>query len=163
MTTLKNWWAERDAREQLLLQIMLVAVTLFLAYMLVVRPILSKRDDLTRELDAAQIEADLVAAAIRETGSVSKTQSDIERVSNSDFRLVISRSAQQMGVSLTRLQPDQSGGLNIWADETTSTLLYTWLASLQDKHGIYVARASLQNSSGNGSIRAQILLKNGDN
>jgi type II secretory pathway component PulM len=160
MNSVKKWWFDRDDRERLLLTIMSIMVVLFLMYFLVYLPIKRYRGDLYYQYQAAVSDATIVKSAILEASKIKENDTQKTITSDADIRQVISQSAQRQGLTLTRLQPDQTSGLNVWVDGVETTIFYRWVLELQQKHGIYVARASLNNNS-DGLIRVQLLLKSG--
>lgn len=162
MNGLIKWWYDRDERERLLLTVMGIMIFLFLVYFLIYIPIKNHRTDLQYQYQAAISDAAIVNSAILEASKIKENDTERQITSDADIRQVISQSAQQLGLTLTRLQPDQTSGLNVWVDSVETPVFYRWVLDLQKKHGIYVARASLNNDN-NGLIRVQLLLKSGIN
>jgi type II secretory pathway component PulM len=160
MNSLKKWWFDRDDRERLLLTVMSIMLVLFFLYFLLYLPLKRYRSDLHYQYQAAVSDAAIVNSAILEAAKIKENDTQKTVTSDADIRQVISQSAQRQGLTLTRLQPDQTSGLNVWVDGVETTVFYSWVLELQQKHGIYVARASLNNNS-DGLIRAQLLLKSG--
>ena len=160
MNGLVKWWHDRDERERTLLTIMSVMLFLFLIYFLLYLPIKKHRTELQHQYQAAMNDAAVVNSAVIEASKIKENDTQRTLISDADIRQVISQSAQQLGLTLTRLQPDQTNGLNVWIDSVETPVFYQWILDLQKKHGIYVARASLNNDN-NGLIRAQLLLKSG--
>lgn len=160
MNSIVKWWFERDDRERTLLSVMGIMIVLFLLYFLLYLPLKQHRTQLQYQYQAALSDAAIVESAILEASRIKENDSQRLVTSDADIRQVISQSAQQLGLTLTRLQPDQTSGLNVWVDSVETVVFYKWVLELQKKHGIYVARASLNNDN-NGLIRVQLLLKSG--
>ncbi|UTW56521.1 type II secretion system protein GspM [Kordiimonas sp. SCSIO 12610] len=160
MTSLMKWWYDRDDRERILLTIMAVMIVLFLVYFLLYLPLKQHRNQLQYQYEAAISDAAIIESAILEASRIQENDTQKLATTDADVRQVISQSAQKLGLTLTRLQPDQTSGLNVWVDSVETTVFYQWVLELQKQHGIYVARASLNNDN-NGLIRVQLLLKSG--
>ncbi len=162
MNNIIKWWFDRDERERLLLSVMCLMLLLFLLYFILYLPLKQQRTDLHYQYQAAISDAQIINSALLEATKIKENDTRQPLTADVDMRQVISRSAQKLGLTLTRLQPDQTSGLNVWVDSVEAPVFYTWIIELQNQNGIYVARASLNNDN-NGLIRVQLLLKSGAN
>lgn len=154
MTT---WWLGRTSREQAAMGALAVAAALFILFEFGLKPLVNYRRDAQADYDGAlalitQIETD--AHQIQALQAVRTPRSAVPA------RTAASMVAGEQGLSLTRLQPLENGDLDIWLDDVASPVLFKWLGSLSEHHGIAVVRAAIQRND-NGTVRAQITLAGG--
>ncbi len=160
-------WAARTRREQGLLAglgLLLVAVILWEG---VIRPVGAYRAGGLERLERARAtlaEVDATARALSDLAAPRTRAADTPGAdrAKADIRRVVGRTAQDMGVTLTRLRPDGSDRLTIWLDRVDAGLFHRWLLRLTDDHGLHLARLSLTAESGgtpeDAALTAQLVL-----
>ncbi len=156
----RQWWTDRTGREQSLLVGLGLIAMLFIVYQFAMRPLMEYRaaaaaanhDALAYLKDVEESAADIISAQ-----NLIKVDAgaDIQSI-----RAVVSAAAREAGLSITRLQPVVGGGLDIWLDNTESTVLFDWTITLHERHGIGVTRAFIQRNDDT-TVRAQITLGGG--
>ena len=158
MTQASKWWASLTLREQGLIALMIVlALGIGLIYG-VLRPITSYYDAGVRAVAASTTEATRVRSAIQSAGALQKNATP-KPSTTTNVRAAISETALTLGITVTRLQPDQNGNLTVWLDAVPSDDFFHWLRVLQSDHGVSVAKATVQKEDGSPVVRAQLVFR----
>lgn len=158
MTAILSWWAALTAREQALLSVMGAILLGVIAVYGIAAPLERYRTDAERTLTAARADAQVVEQAIQAASTLDQNGQP-RQTAPTDLRLTVSRTAQARSLAVTRIQPDSSGGLNVWLAPARAADVYAWLTELKDEHGISVTRANLQVDDGADGIRSQLRLQ----
>ncbi|MHB1207113.1 MAG: type II secretion system protein GspM [Rhodospirillaceae bacterium] len=148
---MKQWWDERQPRERTLLMGLGAVTAALLLYQFALRPL----------VDYRRAAADSYASALEMLSEVEAGAADIQRAQSAApmhtgaTRTLVSTTAVELGVPITRLQPSENATLDVWLDDVAAPMLFTWIARLRERHGVSVLRATLQKNDGAG-VRAQI-------
>ncbi|RMB11808.1 type II secretion system protein GspM [Eilatimonas milleporae] len=165
--TVSDWtkgWRRLSLREQRLIMAAGVLILLLAGYQFLYRPLIDYRANALSDLEAARTQTAVTLAAASELAALRDAAKGREaRRNDVDIRQAVSQTAQRLGVTITRIQPDPSDGLNVWIDDVGSELLFDWLLLLQDEHGVHAAKASVQKNerADTPTLRAQLLLRPG--
>lgn len=157
---MKKLWLERSERERTMLLAALTLAGLVGFYQFIHIPLSDYKaaaewrytmaQSLYREVRAGAADA----RAVKEAGRAQPKQ-DIT------IRSAVSATARDAGLQITRMQPMEDEGLNLWIDEADAKLLHRWLLGLQENYGISVGKASIRGNEGKGTVRAQLMLTRG--
>lgn len=154
---MKAWWSDRSAQERRLLIAAAGLTVLFAAFQFVLQPLWLLRVEARATHDAAMaMLADVEAAA----ASIQSLRGAARRT-DVPVRAVVGTSAREFGLAVTRLQPAENIGLDIWLESADPAALFRWIAALGERYGIAVVRASLQASEDGPAVRAQLTLASG--
>lgn len=80
--------------------------------------------------------------------------------SGQDLLTQVSRSAQQLGVSPNRLQPEGANGVSVWFDNVPFNDLVVWLEQQTDQ-GVTVRQLSVDRQEEPGLVDARVVLRSG--
>ena len=72
----------------------------------------------------------------------------------------VTRTAQTVGVSPSRMQPEGSEALSVWFDTVAFTRLMLFLERLQSGQGIVVRQISVESHGKPGQVSARVVLRN---
>ena len=152
-------WAERTAREQILLAGAGALIAAILAWYAVLAPALAWRAEAERDFVRA---AEAFEAMVEGTARYRALAAGEARArsSGAPLRTVIGRTASARGVAISRVQPLDDGRLGVWLDTVEADALMAWLSELAREEGVRVDRVSLDRE-GDGVVRAQLLLAGG--
>lgn len=154
-----QWWETREPRERLLLSIAGGLTLLVLGYLLVIRPLSSAGQDADRALNSAQADRSIVERGIAVLSSSDATSAgaapDVD-----DFRSMVTRSAREAGLSLSRVQRGGDGTIQLRFDDTEPPLLFAWLATIENQPGGEIVAASIS-ARNDERIEAVIELRGG--
>ena len=150
------WWSGLAPREHALLAMAAGLSFVFLFGFGVLTPILRAQSDTATRLQAVTTEHLLIQRGIERLQA--NSSGVIGGVEDFDgFRLLVAESAKENGLSITRLQATQGGGLQIILDTADPLLLYAWLNQLSAQPGGIVTEATLEGREG-GQVQAVIEL-----
>lgn len=159
LAPLRAAWAERSAREQILLASAAALIIAILAWYAVLAPALAWRAEAERDfMRAAQSYESMVAGTARYRALAAGSEQ--AQRSGAPLRTVIGRTANERGVAISRVQPLDDGRLGVWLDTVQADALMAWLAALSAEEGVRVDRVSLDRE-GDGVVRVQLLLAGG--
>ncbi|MEO1407024.1 MAG: type II secretion system protein GspM [Pseudomonadota bacterium] len=154
-----QWWETREPRERLLLSIAALLTLLVLGYLLVISPLSSAREDAGRALASAQADRAIEERGIAAIGSADASSSgaapDVD-----DFRTMVTRSAREAGLSLSRVQRGSDGTIQLRFDDAEPPRLFAWLATIESEPGGEIVAASIS-ARNDERIEAVIELRGG--
>ncbi|XBQ16679.1 MAG: type II secretion system protein M [Oceanicaulis sp.] len=149
-------WAERTAREQILLAGLAALLAGTVIWFAILGPALSWRASSERVYARAAADYEtLVSGLDRYRSAASEAQ---RAGSSAPLRTIVGASANARGLPISRVQPLEDGGLGVWLDAAQADALLSWLVTLSREEGVMVERVSLDRE-GDGIVRAQLLLR----
>lgn len=152
-------WAERTAREQILLAGAGALMVAILAWYAALSPALSWRAAAERDFVRAVEDFEIMVDGTTRYRALAAGEARAQR-SGAPLRTVIGRTANARGVAINRVQPLDDGRLGVWLDAVEADALMAWLAELSREEGVRIDRVSLDRE-GDGVVRAQLLLAGG--
>ena len=136
------WWSGSEPRERLLIIIAACLTLLFALWFGVASPLITAKAEARRELTQAiddKVLIDRALYSLQPAGqNITGPASDLDA-----FRSAISRSAQQRGLSITRLQSGAEGTLQLTFAEASPVEIYAWLEAIANMPGGMVVGASM--------------------
>lgn len=145
------WWSDRQPRERTLILSVGALAVIFAVFQFVIMPLANYRASARDQHEAALAMLQEVEAGARTVQTLRATAG--ERPEGA-ARTVVATTATELGLAISRLQPLESGELDVWLDDVASPLLYAWIGRLQER-GIPVTRAVIQKNDG-ATVSAQI-------
>ncbi|GAA6172645.1 type II secretion system protein M [Colwellia sp. KU-HH00111] len=154
LASIKAWWHGLNIREQRLVLISGVCVSVFFLYSLIWVPL---NDNLAKtEKTLANRQALLTWVSentARYQGLKTSTGGSKSRGSLSS---IVNRTAEQQQLTITRLQP-QGDSLQVWIDSAPFNQLLVWLEGLANNDGIEVQAIDLTQGDNPGEVRVRRL------
>lgn len=158
LNTLGAAWAERSAREQLLLGGLGTILLVLSLWYGVAAPLIDFRNaSRAAYVDSVDRYRDL-SLGIARYQTLANDDPTLDRADDRPLRTLVSERAAAMALPLSRMVPDEAGRLNVWTENADAERLMTWLADLEQGHGIITVRANIDRE-GDGRARAQIVLE----
>lgn len=154
---MSSYWNKLSARERLLVMGAGNLIILLVLSLVVVRPLIDYKANSQSDLIAAKDEYSTIASLsasykkMQDRRNVSAQQAPNQPSS----RILISTSARENGLLVSRIQPSEDGDLTLWMDSVSSVVFYKWLNTLEQRYNLSPSLASLQ-KNGDGTLRAQI-------
>ncbi len=148
-----RWYAGRERNEQIVISILTALIVLSLGWLLAWKPVADWHATATNRLSNAQVTVDMVKAnesALRQTTSGSSGGARGSLVQ------IISRGANAQGLTLNRMQPEDSGLVNVVLQEQPFDKIFAWMAQLENNNGLAIAQASFKAEEKSGYVNAQI-------
>lgn len=145
MDALRDFWAQREPRERLVLAAAAAVLLLVLVYLLLIEPAASGIPRLERRLPVTRTQAEQLDRLLAEyTALKSRPQAAV--LAPAEARTALERSLEAAGLKATRITPLADGDLQITFANVSYAVWSTWLAGaereLGAKAGVVTARTT---------------------
>lgn len=157
---MRQWFERFNTREQLSLLALAVALSLYLLYMLAWHPLQQAREELRSRNAATAVSLQRVDAmvsevmALRDSGEVDRGRPNITSVVNS--------TTGAAGLSVSRLQPNSRGEIQVRFEGVEFSRLMGWLYEVEYGQALLVREVSITQSGTAGRVNASIRLGQGE-
>jgi general secretion pathway protein M len=128
---MRTWFEGRTPREKVLLAMMAAGLLGVLLWLAVFRPLAQASVGAERRFEQAAREATAVQAATARLKNLPRTVQ-----AAADPARAVSETAAAEGLSLSRVEPDPTGGVQVAVNGVAPMRLFPWLAQLQTAHGV---------------------------
>ncbi|PWE17109.1 hypothetical protein DDZ18_10445 [Marinicauda salina] len=156
LALLRQTWAQRTAREQILIAAAAALFALTAVWSFMLAPALAHRDAMRASYEA-QLEDHLQLVAGIERYRALRGAGDAEPQSAASLRTLVGSKARETGVPITRIQPLENGQVSVWTDPVAEGDLMGLLLDLARSDNVRVTRLSLDRE-GDGRVRSQVVL-----
>lgn len=162
---MKQWWQQRNPREQRLLSVGAVVLGLAIVVGGIYLPLLRARDEARTQVQQAEL--DLLASRryAAQLGATPGPTSVVSPVTGPDRSLMarVDEGLRDAGLSsvLSRIEPDGDGRVRLWLEEASFDTVVAWLEGLTDRARVKVIDASVDRSEGPGLVRVRLTLERG--
>ena len=150
-----TWWLERTRREQALLLILFVLFALFLAWLLVIRPLGDRLSD-ARERHGAAVIA--LGEARAEAMDIGRLERQRPAALGAPVEQAVAQSASAAGFQLSRIQPDGPGRVSLAIEAAKPQALFAWVSGLETQRGLIVDRLTATSNSDR-TLSVQLVLR----
>ena len=144
-----------EKREQNLLTLAAVVVSICLVYLVLYKPLAGS----VAQLQASHVSQtnlrdwmELQVAQLKASGTSGATRVS----SNKSLSTIINETAAANQIQISRSQPRPDNQYQIWLDKVTFNQLVTWLNSMQNDHGIFVQTVNISSTDNNGEVRVSL-------
>ena len=154
---MKAWFLKYTLREQLALLAMAAAVILYLVFVLALKPMSNARTELARVNveTASQLQrVDAMAAQILSLRAAGAST----RSSRRNLSALLNQSAERFALSITRLQPNSRGAVQLRIERAPLESLLRWIHMLETQEAIAVEELSFSQTSDSGVVSASLRL-----
>jgi type II secretory pathway component PulM len=148
-------WAERTAREQLLLAGLAAFLAVLVLWFAVLGPALAWRAEAQRVHAAAVEDYETLLDGVARYRALA---AEARTGSGGPIRTLVGATATDRQLPISRVQPLEDGGLGVWLDAAPADRLMAWLADLSREEGVIVERASFDRE-GDNIVRAQVTVR----
>lgn len=151
---MKQWWLEQNTKDQRLIMLLGVVVSLFLFYTLVWQPLnenlikaqtkLSKQQELSiwvKQHTAQYLELKKRGGNKKSTGSLTSK---------------VNRTAKSLGITVARMQP-QGDDLLVWIDQVPFNSLLIWLEKISNQEGMRILAVDIAPADAQGTVKVRRL------
>lgn len=156
----QHWWQERAPREQQVLQLLGLALVVFLLFVLLWQPLWSARNEARARYLSAHQTYDWMqsnAAAIQHA----RASSQQTRSSNSDWVMNINQSAAAAGLALKGFTPEGSNNVRVVLEKQPFATVLAWFATLKQTAGVVPANVQISATHDAGLVNVQVTLAGG--
>ena len=142
-----QWYANKSARDQKILQAITATIFLFLIWSVVYAPLLASRQIAQESLNKHLATYHLIASNAGQFGSVSAASDGAQ----TSVLAAVTQSARNQSINLSRYEQD-GVNLRIWLEKVAFDDAIGWLENLQSKHAIVVSQISVDKSISVGRV-----------
>ena len=153
-----NWWSGLEARERLLIMVAAMLTAIVLVWQFVLVPTLNTRAEARATLE----ESDRTLSRIQENymrkraqGAASPANVGPAVASIEDFKARVTGAASDMGLSIARLQGDNTTYVRLVLENADPRMIFLWLEDIQAKHNGQVSRFNMEQAGG-GRVRVNV-------
>lgn len=155
----RDWYRQREPREQLALRLLAAALSLALLWLLLVQPLrqhyAASRNDYLQQTRLLNWIEDNAAVIRQQQGSSQRPVA----AAGGDWVAQLSRSASANGVTLRGFNPEGDSAVRIQVEAQPFDNVMIWLQSLERDQGIRVAMAEFSSTSSSGMVNLRATLK----
>ena len=156
---MKDWFYRFNTREQMSLLLLGGALLLYLVYVLLWSPLDGRRDDMAQRNVAAAESLQRVDGMVseilclREAGGSAAPRRNLTGL--------INQTTASAGLTVTRLQPNSRGEVQVRMESVAFDAVMVWLNVLEIREGLLVQEVSLSQSGDGGRVNATVRLAGG--
>ncbi len=160
MEALQTWFAGLARRERRLVTIAAVMTVIAVVILGVVRPLLgaaSRNQEIVADQETLLDELEQAAARLGpQRGVTGKTGDDASQ----SLVLIVDRTTRshELAEFLTRSQPDGTEKIRLRFEAAPFDKLVTWLIELQDRHGLRIESANIDQAAETGRVNCNLVL-----
>ncbi len=151
---MKTWFMQLNQREQLSVTVMVVAVVLCLLYLFLWKPLATQRAALALQNTATAESLGRVDAMASEYKQLRK--SGAKASSNRNLTTLINQSTAQSSLSVSRLQPNAKGEIQVRLENAAFDKLLSWLHRVEFREGLLVREVSVTQTGNAGRVNATV-------
>jgi len=153
-----KFWTDREPREKTLIAIALGLALLVLFIQFVVKPVSAYPEQ--QKVKFEQAERDLAVMKDGQAALSGPAPVEKQNLNANQAQVMITQSAGQSGLTITRRQPNGESGLTVWFENADSRAFYGWISELTDTYNVDLLSANLGRND-DGTVRAQLTFRLG--
>jgi general secretion pathway protein M len=155
---MKDWFASREPRERAILIAGGAVAVLIILWSFVIRPLHTGTVALRQAVATKQrLLVDLGRVAGSGVSGAAKPAKG--RGNDQTLSVLVDSTAREHGLSLPRIRPEGTDGVNITFQNASFDALLGWLISLDSEHSVAVESASFSSAREQGLVNGQLLLR----
>jgi len=151
-----SWWEVRTRREQVLLTVLAAIAVVVVLWLGLYRPVAGARQASERRYDQAARERTVVLRAVAQMRALGPASAPLASTAASPGEAA-SAAAAASGISLTSVQADPEGGVQVRLGGIAPSRIFPWLAALQQQHGVRPRRLTIV-KDGDGTVSVDATL-----
>jgi general secretion pathway protein M len=151
---MRDWYAQLNQREQLSVLVLGLAVLLYVLYMFIWSPLDEKRSALTEQNRSLTSSLTSVDAMVSEVLRLRKT--GVSATAGRNLTVLINQSTRSRQISVSRLQPNSRGELQVRLENAAFDDLLGWLYDMEYKEGLLIREVSITEGGGVGRVNATV-------
>lgn len=156
---IRQWFSRFTGREQLSLLALAAALAVFSAYHLIWSPVVAARDEMLRRNLASAESLQRVSAMVSEIAQ--RRESGDSGSQGRSITALVNQSSLEQGLTVTRLQPNSRGEVQVRFEAAAFDALMRWLDQLESGEGALVTELSLSESGTPGRVNATVRVAGG--
>lgn len=151
------WWHERNQREQLILLIGSLFVSLFILISVIIIPIKNHLNSLSEDIESKR---ELVMWMKKAETKISTTPNIPSKntVNSQSFLGIVSSSLENSNIDAAQIQQDSRGNVNLKIENIAFDQFLLWLVKLQKTNNIAVQRLNASKTNIPGKVSLDLVL-----
>lgn len=149
--TFVGFWQSVTLREQIAFLIAGTAITLFLLYVGLIRPLDMKLEKSRASLTIEKARFERIAGLLSRAGN----QPDATSISDKPLRATLTETAKRINIGLSIIQPGEDGSVMVRINKTSSAALMRWLSTLQSEHNLQADEVLIQKNMDEKSLNVR--------
>lgn len=155
---MQSRYSQLEKREQVALLLMSAFLGVVILYFAIWTPVYSYLDD--SRIDYDRYSKLLSYLQSTESQAKAAAQGGAEPALTGQRMLTaVSRTAQNVGITPTRMQPEGNGGVSVWFDSVSFTQLMLWIERLESRQGIVVRQITIDRREVPGQVSVRVVLR----
>jgi len=156
---IRQWFSRFTGREQVSLLVLVAALLVFIAYHLIWSPVVEARDEMVRRNLASAESLQRVSAMVSDIAQ--RRESGDSGSQGRSITALVNQSSLKQGLTVTRLQPNSRGEVQVRFEAAAFDALMRWLYQLESGEGALVTELSLSESGTPGRVNATVRVAGG--
>jgi general secretion pathway protein M len=156
---LRDWFSRYSPREQFSLLLMAAVVACYALYFVAWEPVESMRSDMARRNAEAVEVLQRVDAMVSEVVLLRSTGGGATKKRN--LTSVINRSTGRFKLSVSRLQPNSRGEIQVRLEQVAFNDLLLWLHDMEYAQGLIIHELSITQGGSSGTVNASVRIGQG--
>lgn len=151
---MKEWFSQLNQREQMSLLLLGLALGLYLLYILIWSPLDDRREELALQNGAVAeslVRVDAMVSELLQLRS-SGAKPDAKR----NLMTVINESTTRLQLSVSRLQPNSRGEIQVRLENATFDHVLRWLHEMEYREGLLVRELSVTQTGTVGRVNVTV-------
>jgi general secretion pathway protein M len=145
-----NWWSGLAGREQRLVSIATVVLSIGVLYWLIWQPLHQAIDTKTTALSQGQLQLMQLQQALPQLQQASANQGR----TGGSLAQIVTNSSRSYNITVSRMQP-QNDQLQLVLEDLPFEQLLRWLAQLQTTNGVKLVSLDVSNTDSSGIVRVR--------
>ncbi len=157
MEQIKTWFESLDDKDQKMVVIGAVVVSIFILYFILIEPVNESASKLTREVAAKQKTVDWMKKQIPII--LSNKGGSGQRKSSLPLSTLVNNSARKYALPVSRRDNKSPNEIQIWFDNVSFDSFLSWAAEVKSKHGVTITSVNVRSRDRDGitSINVKLL------
>lgn len=151
---MKDWFIQRNQREQVSLLVLAFALGLYLLYMLIWSPLDSMRDKLEVQNMGVATTLQRVDAMVSEVMQL--RDGGARTSSRRNLTSLINKSTSRLELQVSRLQPNARGEIQVRLESAAFDTVLLWLHEVEYREGLLVREVSITQAGPAGRVNATV-------
>lgn len=156
---MRDWWEQREFREQLILGGAAVVLALLLYFLLVWEPLYKSLEQERASLNETRSLTGWLASIapeIRAAGPANSTAGG-----GRSMLAVVDASTRESGLApqVKRMQPDGETTVRVWIENAPLDVVLRWIHTLHDRYGITTTQLNMDRGRASGLTTARLTLE----
>ena len=157
---MQQWFNNLQRNEQLMLLVGAAAVTVYLLYVVLWRPMATSVDTLQRQNQAAEKSLHNVKRLVTEYRQLQGSGAG-KRGSRQNLTRLIDSTVKKNELTMNRFQPSSSGDVQVRFENAVFNNVLAWLNELEAGNGVIVKDLSISPGAASGLVNISVRLRQG--